>query len=909
MHTISNHRWKQLITELNINPETSENEKKSLLKLCNQYNNLFFLKGDKLSYTKGITHKIQTRTDLPPINQKNYRLPQLHKDVINETVQELLDNNIIEHSNSPWNSPLLVVDKKGGPDGQKKHRVVVDFRKLNSQTIGDAYPLPRIDDILDQLSQAKYFTTLDLASGYHQVLIHEEDREKTAFSTPIGHLHFLRMAFGLKGGPATFQRLMDQTLKGLLGKDCFVYLDDIVVYSNTIKEHIDKLQRIFERLSIAELKLQPQKCHFYKREIIYLGHKCSEKGCEPDPEKTKAIQNIMNPKTIKEIQSFLGIANYYRRFIPEFAKIALPLVKLTRKNTPFKWTDECNAAFERLKEILISNNVLSFPDFTKPFEISTDASNEALGAVLSQEEKPIAFASKTLNTTESKYSTIEKELLGVVWAVKRFRCYVYGTTFTVYTDHKPLLGIYKMKDPSSRLLRLYLKLSEYSITLEYKPGKHNTIADGLSRLPTQVNVITRAQARKLQAQEVETNSEDEYCTSNNAEDSESEWEDIEEVIDEETFQNVEEKDQEWEDIEEFYKHEQPIKITKPKHKKEILFIYHDSKIGGHQGINKTYQKIKRRYKWPKMKKEIEKYIKTCNICQLNKSGKSTKMKMVLVKPANFPFEKIYLDIVGPLPMTEDGNKYILTIMDDLSRYMNGYAIPDQEATTITHTFVSQILGHHKTPKIILTDQGSNFTSKLFKKVCKLFNIKKIQTTPYHPETNGALERHHKPLADYLRSFSKSNSNNWDQLLPYAMYTHNNSINAATKIAPNDCLFGYISEMPSKLKRSPGVQYNFDCTYSNIKHELYKVWKWVRMNQEKYKEITKLYYDKKHYEQSFTPGSKVYIRNEARKNKLSPLWTGPHQVVAVKSKVTTIVRIRKQIKAVHNNRLKPHYPRK
>lgn len=445
-----------LLSEININTNIKIQEQKRLLALCKKYENIFYQKNDKLSYTKGITHNIPTPNDLPPINQKNYRLPQAHKEIINNTVEELLENDIIEHSNSPWNSPLLVVDKKPGADGKKKHRVVIDYRKLNLQTLGDAYPLPRIDDILDQLNGSEYFTTLDLASGYHQVPIETKDKEKTAFSTNLGHFQFKRMPFGLKGGPATFQRLMDQTLQGLLSTDCFVYLDDIVVYSNSLKNHLEKLEKIFERIQNAKLKLQPQKCHFLKTEIIYLGHKCSKDGCEPDPDKTKAIQSIKPPKSVKEIQSFLGIANYYRRFIPNFAKIAIPLVKLTRKETPFNWDEECAQAFENLKKTLISDAVLSFPDFSKPFEISTDASNEALGAVLSQDAKPIAFASKTLNLTESKYSTIEKELLGVVWGVKKFRCYVYGQEFTVFTDHKPLLGIHRMKDPSSRLLRLYL---------------------------------------------------------------------------------------------------------------------------------------------------------------------------------------------------------------------------------------------------------------------------------------------------------------------------------------------------------------------------------------------------------------------------------------------------------------------
>lgn len=613
-------RWIQLTQEININPLSAIQERTSLLNLCEQFQDLFYLKGDKLSCTEGITHRISTPADLAPINQKNYRLPQNHNEIINKTVLELLESNIIEHSNSPWNSPLLVVDKKPGPNGSKKHRMVVDFRKLNSHTIGDAYPLPRIDDILDQLSKAKYFTTLDLASGYHQVPINYADIEKTAFSAPLGHFQFLRMPFGLKGAPATFQRLMDQTLSGLLGTDCFVYLDDIVIYSNTIENHLIKLQTIFQRLSLAKLKLQPQKCHFLKTEIVYLGHKCSASGCEPDPEKVSAIQNIKQPTNVKEIQSFLGIANYYRRFIPNFAKTAIPLVKLTRKGTPFVWDENCSYAFTNLKIILSSNTVLAFPNFTEPFEISTDASNEALGAVLSQNDKPIAFASKTLNQTESKYSTIEKELLGVVWGVKRFRCYVYGQQFTVYTDHKPLLGIHKMKDPSSRLLRLYLKLSEYTITIEHKPGRHNIIADSLSRLPMQINVVTRAQTRKLAEEanhnmtNIETDSEESIISDNS----------------------------DWEDITEFYNNPMQITVTTAKQKKSILKLYHDSKIGGHQGSTKTYQRIQRSYKWPNMKKDIENYIKSCNLCQLNKSGKSTKMKMMIVTPANYPFEKKFI---------------------------------------------------------------------------------------------------------------------------------------------------------------------------------------------------------------------------------------------------------------------------
>lgn len=386
------------------------------------------------------------------------------------------------------------------------------------------------------------------------------------------------------------------------------------------------------------------------------------------------------------------MTNYYRRFIPNFAKISIPFIRLTRKNTPFNWNNDCTTSFNNLKKSLSSKNILAFPNFNKPFDISTDASNEALGAVLSQENRPIAFGSKTLNPTETKYSTIEKELLGVVCGVKRFRCYVYGRDFTVFTDHKPLLGIHKMKDPSSRLLRLYLKLSEYNITLEYKPGKHNIIADGLSRLPSEINVITRAQAKRIESDQIKNSdlnsnwveiTKSQNASSNNFQIDSS----LEDVSDDAPH------------IQEFYNRQPPILVKNQKIIKTLLKRYHDQKLGGHQGSTKTYQRLKRFYTWSNMKKDIEQYVRSCNLCQLNKSGKAKKMKLILVTPSNFPFEKIYLDIVGPLPITENGNKYILSIMDDLSRYMNCYPLPNQEVTTVTQTFITQVLGNLRLQKL------------------------------------------------------------------------------------------------------------------------------------------------------------------------------------------------------------------
>ena len=902
-------RYTQIVDKLNTNPNWSTVEKDIVLNVIEDNQDLFFLKGDKLSYTGGIMHRIITKDNVKPICQRNYRLPKAHKDFIDTWVVDLLKSDIIQPSDSPWNNPLLAVNKKPDADKTPELRTCLDSRALNEITIGDAYPIPRIDDILDQLSGTEYFTTLDLASGYHQVLIHPDDRAKTAFSTAYGHYEFKRMPFGLKSAPATFQRLMNQTLYGLQGHICFVYLDDVVIIGKSLQEHLENINKVFERLRQAELKLKTVKCFFLQKTITYLGYRCSINGLQADPEKIVAIEKIKSPVTVKEVQSFMGMVNYYRRFIPSFSTIAAPIVNLTRKNVKFLWNENCQQAFDNLKAILCSKVILQHPNFLDPFEISCDASQCAIGAVLSQNERPVAYASRTLSPSEIRYSTIEKELLAVAWAVKYFRTYVYGTKFTVFTDHKPLLGLHKSRQITPRLLRLFFKLSEYDIKLVYKPGIQNNVADALSRLPTTEIVqsittdqiaeafknITPMTDKKLQQLSVHVVTRSKFDTENKINDT---LEDDENITEEE--RNL---------FKQFFTGQNPVVIKDDNRKCQIIKTYHDSKLAGHRGINSTYQRIRRFYKWFNMRADIAAYVKSCDLCQRIKGPNAVNMRMQIISPAEYPFQKVYLDVVGPLEITFSGNKYILTVLDDLSRYMNAYPIPNQEAATICEVFVKQILNHHKTPQIVLTDQGSNFTSEAFCNLLKLFHIKKITTTPYHPQANGGLERAHRPMVEYLKIFCRDNPSYWDDLLPYAMYVHNNNVNRSTGISPNDCIFGYISEMPQEVSKDPGIQYNFDCMYHNIRHQLYKVWKWVQENQLKAKELSKIFYDKNVREIEYKIGDKVFVRNEAKKGKLCPLWLGPYAVARVSGPVTTVVKIKNRLKKIHNNRLKPYVSRK
>lgn len=472
----------------NLNSE-EENKLKNLLI---GYKDLFFKEGDQLTSTTQVVHRIVTTTNAP-IYSKIYRYPQVHEKEISKQIQDMLKQGIIAESNSPYNSPLWIVPKKMDNSGQKKWRIVIDYRKLNEVSIDDKFPIPNIENILDKLGRAQYFTTLDLAKGFHQILVAEEDRPKTAFSTPLGHYEYIRMPFGLKNAPATFQRLMNSVLKEFINNICVVYLDDILVFSTSLEEHIDSLKKIFNTLRKHNLKIQFDKCNFLAKETEYLGHVLTPEGVKPNPKKIDDIVKLHLPKTQKQIKSFLGVTGYYRKFIRDYAKVAHPMIKYLKKNSKIDSEDfNYGNAFEKLKRIITEAPVLQYPNFKKKFKLITDASAFAVGAVLQQDGHPICYASRTLNKHECNYSTTEKELLAIVWAINYFRPYLYGVKFDLLTDHQPLKWLFaktRGRDVNPRLYRWLLKLGEYDINIDYLKGKENNVADFLSRIDNDKNEI------------------------------------------------------------------------------------------------------------------------------------------------------------------------------------------------------------------------------------------------------------------------------------------------------------------------------------------------------------------------------------------------------------------------------------
>jgi hypothetical protein len=395
-------------------------ERVSLIKICEEYNDVFYLLGDKLTFTTAAEHAIPTPAIDPTrgINTKPNRIPEVHREEVQRQTDQVLHDGIIESSSSPWNSPILLIPKKADASGRKKWRIVVDFQKLNEVTIGDGFPLPVVSEILDTLGNSKHFSTVDCARGFLQVPVKPEDQPKTAFSTWEGHFQYKRMPFGLKGAPATFQRLMTTVLSDIQGIKCLVYLDD-VVFGKNLNTHNERLREVFSRMRQHNLKLQPDKCEFLQKEVSYVGHVIGQTGVRPDEKRVKVVKDYPKPKTTRELKGFLGLAGYYRRFIPNFSKIAKPLTELLKKKVPYIWNDKTETAFVTLKNLLTTEPLLRYPDFTRPFVLTPDASNEAIGALLSQgpvgKDLPIAYSSQTLSNAEKNYSTIEKELLAVVW--------------------------------------------------------------------------------------------------------------------------------------------------------------------------------------------------------------------------------------------------------------------------------------------------------------------------------------------------------------------------------------------------------------------------------------------------------------------------------------------------------------
>ncbi|GES85289.1 KRAB-A domain-containing protein [Rhizophagus clarus] len=560
--------------------EINNTQKEKLTTLLQKYAHLFATKKEELGRTNIVKHSIYTE-NIPPIRQKFYRTSQKEQKHIDKEIKEMLYYNIIRPSTSEWASPVILVPKKNG-----KLRFCVDYRQLNKVTKKDNYSLPRTDEIFDSLGKAQWFTSLDLASGYWQVEMKEEDKSKTAFITRNGMYEFNVMPFGLCNAPGTFQRCMDNILKDMLWKNTMVYLDDVNIYSKTFEEHLQHLEEVLKRVEKAGLKINPEKCHFCTQSLQFLGHIVTNKGILPDPSKVDAIKNYSVPKNLTQLRAFLGLASYYRRFIKDFSKISTPLYMLLKKDIPYEWNQDRHQVFQFLKEKLITAPLLAYPDFTKSFLLFTDASITALGAVLEQEQEdglrhPIAYASRSTSESERNYSSTELECAAVIWAVNYFRPYLYGKKFTIFTDHSALQWLLKLKtiknDLTGRLARWQLIPQPYDYDIKYR--KEQLYYDLYQYLS---NLIIPENYNKNQQDKIKQLAKN-YTIQNDK-----------------LFRKNQDKLQ---------------RVITPSQVEIILFNLHKDMTGAHLGVETTYNKIKERYYWPKMYNDIKIYIESCDNCQ------------------------------------------------------------------------------------------------------------------------------------------------------------------------------------------------------------------------------------------------------------------------------------------------------
>ena len=754
--------------------------------------------------------------------------------------------------------------------------------------------------MFDKLHKAVVFTTLDLQSGYWQIQIKEEDKEKTAFSTGDGLYEFNVMPFGLTGAPATFQRCMNYLLMDV--DHTMVYIDDIIIYSETFEQHLLDIEKVLKILKDNGLKLKPSKCEWVKPQVIFLGHVVSAAGIKPDPTNIEKVKNFPIPTNIKEIQRFIGLASYYRRFIKDFAFIASPLHKLTRKESDFLWFETHQKAFDKLKELLISPPILRFPDMTKMFILMTDASGYALGAVLGQKDEnekdhAIAYASRGLKPHERNYSTIEKELLAIVFGTRQFRHYIWSRKVLLLTDHQPLQWLKGHADPTSRLVRWMLQLQEFNIEFKHRSGSANANADCLSRLENidnnkeQITVMitqedTTASAltifRKLP--NVANNMD-----LRNEQDKDVKLKEIVKRLVEDK-QNKSSIDNQYEVIDGILKYNfgGNYLYVVPEHQRNLLLLqYHDGILGGHLSSRKTLSRLKRKYYWSKMAEDVKNWCKNCKVCLTRRdTSKPIKAPLKPIPPPLAPMEMTAMDILGPFKETIDGNKYILVFSDYFTRWPEAFAIKNQTAEVIAQKFVEEIVFRYGVPKKLLTDQGANFTGNILKEVNDFFQVIKLQTTPYHPQTDGLVERFNRTLANMLSTYTNSNQTDWDKYIPSCLFAYRNAVHASTNQTPFYMMYLRESNMPIDLKFPiPSSHYMESPDYVTLMLErLQKVWTQaglqLKFQQEQYKEQ----YDKNAKSHVIKPGDKIMLSTPLTKkglsNKLNRPFKGPYDVLNV-----------------------------
>ena len=806
--------------------ELPDEQKKRVLAMLKEYHENFAYNIKEIGAmdrSKIPEQKIETG-DHPATRMPPHRTSQADLKIIRDQVKDMLDAGIIEESDSEWACPVVVVTKKDGSP-----RFCVNYRRPNELCFKmDAYPMPRVEDAMDSLTGAVWFSTLDLFSGYHQLPLTKESREKTAFVTGFGLYQYKVLPFGLHCAPAKFQRAINRIFSRLNWKTVFIYLDDIIVFAKDFEEHCSRLREVMETIKFHNLKLHPKKCFFFQKEVEYLGHILSKDGIQPMPSKVEKVMKFPTPETRKQLRGFLGLANYYRSFIKGFSLIAQPLYKSLKGDDklPFSWEEEQTKAFNTLKEALCKEPILTYyrPDAKKM--VSTDACGEGVAGILKQEEidpksgksvwKVLQYWGRGLTPAESRYPPTELELLAIVNAVEQFRIYLLGgPQFLIVSDHQALQYTKSLLNNdnliSNRIKSWLMRLQGFDYRIVYKPGVTHCDADALSRakMPIEESKLPFEEAvwdtfeeileenqrekitKELPLDIMKYQDEDSYCSR------------IRELIRLKKDKKLRKKflmaDGILFRLASNMNEVRPRCVVPDKLKNDIMHAFHGATGGGHPGINGSFLKAKEKYWWPLMKADITKFVRSCDFCQRKKAkaeGEPELKPLVFEIPeiANGPFTVIGLDGIVLKDHSSNRDKYILNVIDYNTRFMVAAATRNFKAATVIKFMDDRIIHTFGAPRIIITDRGPQLMSKDFRTWIASRNIDHRKTSCYKPSTNGCVERANRTLKLMMAGYVNQGHDNWSKCLAMALFAYNTTVHESTGFSPFSLLFNFTPRM-------------------------------------------------------------------------------------------------------------------
>ena len=784
----------------------------------------------KIGATK---HRIELKPDARPIYQAPYRAGPSAREKEKTEIDRMLRAGVIEPATAEWACPVVFVPKKDGT-----MRFCVDYRRLNAVTVRDSYPLPRMDECIDSLGDATVFTTLDCNSGYWQVEVAEEDRDKTTFASHCGLYRFIRMPFGLKNAPATFQRAVDIILSRVKWETALVYLDDVIIYSRTVSDHLKHVREVLRLLRDAGVSLKISKCAFFDTSVTYLGHVIRPGRLEVERRNVVSIERAQPPRNQTELRSFLGMCNVYRRFVKGFAKIAAPLNRKTGKDQPFEFevlTDEEYEAFEELKKRLISPPILALPRYGKRYTLDTDACGYQVGCALLQEQPdgtrlPIGYWSRALSSAEKNYTTTEKECLAVVWSILTLRPYLYGNTFNLRTDHEALRWVLNLADSSGRLARWRLRLAEYDYEVQYRPGVKHQLADGVSRLRVKdalsEPVDDEVPCFAVQWQEEGENPSrrgtvqwvpppyrsdgDDYALAVTPEERDISPISIEEFLQEQAgdpfcqsaAETVGEPASDYDvDRYGFLVRKSPLdgtlqRVVPKRLRAKVLYLAHHPRLAGHPGGTRMYYTLRREYYWPHMANDAYQTVRNCASCAATRGTRVRHQKDLKLFPAAGPLEFVAMDLLGPLPKTTHGNRHVLVMTDRFTKLTRSIPLRTTTASVVASAFLDHWVYPYGAPRYVLTDNGPQFAAKFFDAVaCALLGVRHYLTTAYHPQTNGQTERFNRTLVARLRHYVEEHQRDWDDYVQPLTFAYNTQVHRSTETTPFDLV---LTRAPSGL---------------------------------------------------------------------------------------------------------------